>query len=248
MMRYWLWLLGLLLAFVPMGTAFASDNSQFVAIGYSPDGRFFSYEEYGTGEKSQLAYSHIYVIDLVQDKWVLGTPVMYMALRPSETLADVRKRAARQAGMVLSDLDINVPGQIVAMIGDGELETDRKQLLFGVPPNGAGGTIVGEYRLTLKSFATAAASPCWQWFGKKPLGFSVTMENFGGTLEVYKDGMLPRSRGCPFEYRFSAVIMPFGASDISNFVVMVAAFTNGLEEVNKQYLAVPLGFNMLGKN
>jgi len=247
-MRYRFCLLAFLLIFLPAGAALASDNSQFVPIGYSPDGRFFSYEEYGTSEKSRLAYSHIYVIDLVQNKWVLGTPVMYMALRPSEALADVRKRASTQAGMILTDLDINVPAQIVAMIGDGELEADRSKLLFGVPGKGADGAIIGQYRLTLKSFETAAASPCWQWFGKKPLGFSVTMENFGGTLEIYKDAMLARSRGCPFEYRFSAVIMPFAASDISNFVVMVGAFTYGLEEVNKQYLAVPLGFKILGKN
>jgi len=247
-MRYWLCLLGFLLAVLPVGAASASDNSQFVPIGYSPDGRFFSYEDYGMSEKYQLSYSHIYVIDLVQDKWVLGTPVMYMALRPSETLADVRKRAAGKAEMVLNDLEINVPAQIVAMIGEGELGADRKQLLFGVPPRGVGDSIVGKYSLTLKSFETAAASPCWQWFGKKPLGFGVTMENFGGTLEIYKDGVLSRSRGCPFQYGFSAVIMPFGATDISSFVVMIAAFGNGLEEVDKQYLAVPLGFKIPGSN
>ncbi|VAW22433.1 hypothetical protein MNBD_ALPHA12-600 [hydrothermal vent metagenome] len=247
-MRYRFCLLGFLLIFLSTGAASASDNSQFVPIGYSPDGRFFSYEEYGASEKSRLAYSHIYVIDLVQNKWILGTPVMYMALRPSETLNDVRKRTATQAEMILSDLDISVPAQIIAMIGDGELEVDRSKLLFGVPDKGTEGTIVGNYLLELKSFEAAAASPCWQWFGKKPLGFSVTMENFGGTLEIYKDGVLPRSRGCPFEYRFSAVIMPFGASDISNSLVMLAAFTYGLEEINKQYLAVPLGFKILGKN
>ncbi len=247
-MRYRFCLLGFLLIFLPGAAAFASDNSQFVPIGYSPDGRFFSYEEYGTSEKLRLAYSHIYVLDMVQDKWVLGTPVMYMALRPSETLAEVRKSAATRAGMILSDLDINVPAQIVAMIGDGEPEADRSQLLFGVPGKGSDGEIVGKYMLTLKSFETAAASPCWQWFGKKPFGFSVTMENFGVKLEIYKDGVLSRSRGCPFQYRFSAVIMPFGASDISNAVAMVGAFTHGLEEVNKQYLAVPLGFKILGKN
>jgi len=247
-MRYWSWLLVFMLSFLPQVGALASDNTQFDPIGYSPDGRFFAYEEYGTSEKSQLAYTHIYVLDLAQNKWVLGTPVMYMALRPSETLADARNRAETQAEMILTDLDVVVPAKIVAMIGEGVPGAKRAQLLFGVPGKGTKGTVIGQYLLTLKSFETGAASPCWQWFKQKPLGISIDMENFGSTLEIYKDGVLPRSRGCPFEYRLSAVIMPFDATDISNSVAMVSAFTNGLEEVNKQYLAIPLGFRILGKD
>jgi len=247
-MRFLSWLLIFIVVFLPAGAVFASDNTQFDPIGYSPDGRFFAYEEYGISEKSRLAYAHIYVVDLVQNKWVLGTPVMYMALRPSETPGEVRNKARGEANAVLVNLDLTVPAQIVAMIGDGEPGADRSQLLFGIPGKGTSGEVAGKYLLTLKSFETAATSPCWQWFRKKPLGFSIAMKNYGSTLEIYQDGVLSRSRGCPFDYRLSAVIMPFGATDISNFVVLVASFTYGLEEVSKQYLAVPLGFKITGKN
>ncbi len=247
-MRYWSFLTVFLFAVFSFGAVSGSDNTQFDPIGYSPDGLFFAYEEFGIGEKSGLAYSNIYVVDLARNKWVLGAPVYYKALRSSETLAQARQKARAGANSLLADLELEVPAIIVAMTGDGEPEAQRSSLLFGVPGNGVQGTVIGQYLLTLKSFETGAAAPCWQWFEQKPLGFSVDMENYGRTLQVYKDTMLPRSRGCPFDYRFSAVIMPFGATDISNSLAMVAVFTHGLEEARKQYLAVPLGFRITGND
>src|SRR5690606_10447936 len=66
---------GIALAALAMASvAQAGDRALFDALGYSPDGRYFAFEEYGVQDGSGFPYSNIYVIDLVDDVWVGGSP------------------------------------------------------------------------------------------------------------------------------------------------------------------------------
>ena len=65
-------LLGMLALVMPV---LAGDRAQLDLIGYSADGSYFAFEEFGVQDGSGFAYSSIYVVDLVDDSWVVGTQI-----------------------------------------------------------------------------------------------------------------------------------------------------------------------------
>lgn len=77
--------------------AFAGDRALADFIGFSENGRYFAFEEFGTQDGSGFAYSTIYVIDLSDDTWVPGSPYRYQADDETETLARARNESAAMA-------------------------------------------------------------------------------------------------------------------------------------------------------
>ena len=57
------------------GPLYAADAAERAILGFSPDGRWFAFEEYGVQDGSGAPYANIYVIDLDMDRWARDTPV-----------------------------------------------------------------------------------------------------------------------------------------------------------------------------
>ncbi|HHB82355.1 MAG TPA: DUF2259 domain-containing protein [Devosia sp.] len=233
--------------------ATGAQNTQFNPIGYSEQGRYFAYEEFGTDADNRVAYAKIYLVDLVEITQVVGTPIFVEGDLTEQTLAQVRQNAAAQAGTVLQSLEIIKPATIVAMFGDGHYLEDKSSLTFGVPAleiskGDAQRKPLGKYQLSLKSFETATATNCIDFTQSPPMGFSLAIENFGASREIYVDKALPRSRQCPLAYEISAVVMPFGATDISQSVGIISVMAQGPTGLSRQFLAIPLAFDHRGRN
>lgn len=231
----------------------AAQNTQYAPIGYSEQGRYFAYEEFGTDADNGIAYSKIYLVDLVEITQVVGTPIISEGDLTKQTFAQIRQNTAAQANAILQSLEIIKPAVIVAMFGDGHYLEEKSSLVFGVPAldvfsPGTGRKPLGKYQLSLKSFETAAATNCTNFTQSPPLGFSLVIENFGASREVYVDKALPRSRQCPLEYEISAVILPFGATDISQSVGIISVLNEGPAGLNRQFIAIPLAFDHRGRN
>src|SRR4051812_27449066 len=87
-----------LLAIVALSLpAMAADNALINMIGFSEDGAYFAFEQYGIQDGSGFAFSEIYVVDLVNDKWLSGTPVVVRAEDETATLAATRADAVGKA-------------------------------------------------------------------------------------------------------------------------------------------------------
>jgi predicted secreted protein len=226
--------------------AMAADRALAEIRGYSEDGRYFAFEEFGVQDGSGFAYSTYYMIDLSQDRWVVGTPVQDMAESEDITLDAIRKRAAGDAASRLDDLGITVPAEVAAAIGDGAVDTEGKSLSFGLPRYSAPGSVLGKYTLSLKTFTAEAAAPCQDWFGAVAKGFIAKLGDSGPAREVHRDGVLPRSRGCPEDYRIYGVYVPFGATDISHSVALISVFAHGFEGLDRRFIAVPLAYDKGG--
>ncbi len=222
------------------GAAFAGDRALIDYIGFSQDNRYFAFEEFGIQDGSGFAYSNIYVIDLSTDSWVIGTPVRVQADSEARTLADIRADAATRASSHVESFGIDVPVEIAAIIGDGVPDQDGKSLRFGAPGYGPG-AVSGDYVLSLSSFVTSSASPCTDWFGSDPLGYELGITDKGSERLVHRDGALPRSRGCPLDYRIYGVVMPFMNPSISSAVAIISVYPGGFEGPDRRFLAVPLG-------
>lgn len=220
--------------------AMAGDRALIDHVGFSADFRYFAFEEFGIQDGSGFAYSNIYVVDLETDSWVIGTPVRVQAESEETSLVDIRAEAARLAAGHVDEFDLTVPVEIAAMIGDGVPGTDAATLDFGAPGY-LPGAVSGNYRLELTTYETTAVSPCADWFGVNPKGYALTIADKGGERLIHRDAGLPRSRGCPLDYRLHSVLMPFEGATLSNAVAIISVYPGGFEGPDRRFLAVPLG-------
>ena len=217
----------------------AAERAQFDLIGYSPDGRYFAFEEYGVQDGSGFPYSTIFVIDLNADAWVAG-PFRRVADTEEMTLASVRAWTRADVAPSISEFDVFAPGVTIALNGDGESGIDGLTLNFGVPGYSEPGHMFGEYRLALEIFKASSPLDCIAYLGDQPMGFGLILTSEGGSAEVYRDAGIPRSRGCPTTYRISALVLPFGAYDLSHAVALISVYAFGFEGVDRRFVAVPL--------
>jgi len=228
-------MLGLLTA-----PALAGDRAQLDLIGYSRDGSYFAFEEFGIQDGSGFAYSSIYVVDLVDDSWAVGTPIRITAEEESVPLTDIRAQARGKAASYIATLGIEVPAELVAMIGDGAPGDDGLTLSFGLPGLGINPVEAG-HTLQLTRYGTSSATPCLEWFGSAPQGYALSIEDEAGSRVVHRDDSLPRSRGCPVNYRLYGVVLPFAPAPLSHAVALISVYTFGFEGPDRRFLAVPLG-------
>src|SRR5690606_1891155 len=89
--------------------AVAGDSAQFDAIGYSEDGRYFAFEQFGIQDGSGFPYSEIFLIDLDTDDFVGGSPFRARIDTEMAQLADARSEAVELAGAALAEHDITRP-------------------------------------------------------------------------------------------------------------------------------------------
>lgn len=224
------------------GPVAAGDRALLDILGYSEDGAYFAFEEFGIQDGSGFAYSNIYVLELATDSWVPGTPVRF---RPGVETEDVplpvvRARALDMAMPVLDRLGIVWPADILALIGDGVADGDARRLDFGLPSYQRG-EILRPHTLRLDTAPAPADPDCASWFEGPFLGFSLTLETKGASHQVHSDESVPRSRGCPFDYRLYGVVAPFWAGDLDAAVALVSVYPGGFEGPDRRFIAVPLG-------
>jgi predicted secreted protein len=223
------------------GPALAGDRALIDYLGFSDDFRYFAFEEFGVQDGSGFAYSNIYIVDLSTDSWVVGTPIRVQADSEEKRLFNVRAEAANIAFDFVEDYGLTVPVEIAALIGDGVPDPDAKSLEFGAPAYNAG-TVSGDYRLELEAFVTTATSPCAEWFGFDAKGYQLSISDGGNERLIHRDAAgLPRSRGCPMDYRIHSVVMPFMAPTLSHAVAIISVYPGGFEGPDRRFLAVPLG-------
>ncbi len=220
-------------------SATAAERAQFEPVGYSADGRYFAFEQYGVQDGSGFAYSDLFVIDLDRDAWAAG-PFHEQAEDEQTALAAIRGASRQAAQPVLEALDISVPAVTIALNGDGEPGIDGLTLDFGVPGYSEPGHLFGTYQLALTIYVAPTAQDCVVYLGEPAKGFGLDLISEGVTQTIHHDASIPVSRGCPTTYRISAVVLPFGTHDISRGVALVSVYAFGFEGVDRRFVALPL--------
>ena len=226
--------------------AFAGDRAGIDFIGYSPDNRYFAFEEFGVQDGSGFAYANLYVLDLALDQWVKGTPVRARIDDESSTIAAVRAEALGQARAVMDRLEIGAPVDILALNADGMLADDDQLLRFGKPSYGMDAP-AQNYELRLTSVEAALNKPeCADWSESEVAGFALSLSVDGQSREVYRDQSIPESRGCPQGYRLYGVIAPFDSFNsfapdpLPGLLAIVSVYSLGFEGPDRRFIAVPI--------
>jgi len=221
--------------------ALAGDAAAIDPIGFSEDGRYFAYEEYGIQDGSGFPYSTVYLIDLVADKWV-GLPVRERIDDESARLNTVREAALARAKPMLDKAALALPAELVALNADGETGNDGLELTYGSYGNGL--TPPQDLQtLTLTTFASTSTQPCASYGMEEPVkGFALTLASeTGDAVEIHRDAAVPASRGCVSDYRIHAVMAPFHwRYDAMPAVAVISVYTVGFEGPDRRFVTVPI--------
>jgi len=221
--------------------ALAGDAANFAALGFSADGRYFGYEEFGVQDGSGFPYSNIFILDVAEDKWAGGSPFRVRHEDESPTLAGVRGEAMAKAAKAFADLAISEPAVIEALNGDGEVGHDGTSLTFGArgfgmdpPPN--------PVTLKIESFESSSTVPCVESFGfTPPVGFALMLEADGKTTELHRDASVAASRNCTVGYRPYGIVAPVSWSWLNRTpVAIISVFSHGFEGPDRRFIAVPV--------
>lgn len=219
----------------------AGDRALIDVIGYSDDLRYLAFEEFGVQDGSGFAYSSLYVVDLVEDKWVSGTPYREQGADEEVPLAAVRAKVAAAAKAKLETLKIDVPAQVAALMGDGVLDP-KPSMRFGYPGYGLPGQTEGDFTLSIETFTAPAPAGCDPELFGETKGFALTLSGDGAPRELHRDkGTLPKSRGCAMDYAIYAVVFPYLGGGLENAVAVVSVYPYGFEGPDRRFLVVPFG-------
>lgn len=221
--------------------AFAGDAAQFQPLGFSEDGRYFAFEEYGIQDGSGFPFANITILDTAADKWAAGSPFRIRLEDDTAALTDARDAARTQAEPHLEALALTAPVLTVALNGDGEAAGDGSLLGFGKPGYGLEG-LQDPATLTLTTALPDYSGPCTTDYGlDPPVGYVLTLETGEGATELHADAAVPASRGCTVAYRLYGVFAPLDwAGKGLQPVAVLSVYTHGFEGPDRRFIAVPV--------
>lgn len=220
--------------------AAAADNAERAAIGFSPDGRYFAFEQYGVQDGSGFPYSEIFVIDLDANQWVKGSPFRARIEDEAALVSSVRAKAAKSAASLIGQLKTAEAGDALAAQLPTQAVADRHRIGFDPYYQSQTSQKGDRFTLSLDFVPFAAPESCYAEDGKQ-MGFRLTLkDNESGTeKEVHKDAAIPSSRYCPRDYDISDVIAYRPSSGEARQVALIGVYTPGFEGVNRRFIAVP---------
>ncbi|MDB5540970.1 MAG: hypothetical protein JWQ89_2697, partial [Devosia sp.] len=171
--------------------ALAGDAANFAPLGFSADGRYFGFEEFGVQDGSGFPYSNIFILDVEADQWVGESPFRIRDEEEAPGFAAVRERSAAAAAKAFEELGITEPAVTVALNGDGEPGHDGSSITFGAPGLGLDPPAESS-TLTLSSFPSTRPEPCVENYGfDPPVGFALELKTASATTEIHRDDTIP---------------------------------------------------------
>ena len=218
----------------------AGDVAEMRPIGYSPDGRYFAFEQFGEQDGSGFAYAEVQVIDTETDRYVEGTPVRVLIQREEASIGEARRQSLEQAKAILEARKIgDDPGHLVALTPIAELAEKTRDLRYQAFPSFY--VSHGIHRIFLEEFEAEGEDLC-DSMDVEVRGFALSVTSDAKPderREVYRDQAVPKSRNCPSAYAIGGVVTPgFGSS--APHMVLVQVVSLGFEGNNLRWLAVPV--------
>ena len=227
--------------------AYAADGSQSRAIGFSPDARYFAFEEYGIQDGSGSAYSTVFILDTEKDEWLKGTPIRVQGEEGEGDLLAVRAKVWEKAQPLIDSLKLQGAFDTLVHMPFTEIIADRKTVRFARYYASSGRAedydALGSYRLSVKDIPLPPAQPdCPDadivTFHGMELSLSNLQTNVSKTLT--KDVNIPKSRWCPNGYDIEAIYAPTTQGlERDPLVAIVGVYSRGFEGSNRDFIAVP---------
>lgn len=237
----------LLLLLMSATAAYAADGAQSRAIGFSPDGKYFAFEQYGIEDGSGFAYSDIFVIDIAANEWVKGSPVRVLDEREEANIDAARAKAMAGAKPVIDAFKVTGSFDTLLHRPFTDFTNDRRKVRFARWYSSTADTgaydYLGSFELEVKDVALPVPADCLDTDIALPVGMEVTVKNLktGTTMSMATDTTIPKSRDCPHRYDIEAVFVP-SAYNVPNdpVVALIGTYSRGFEGSNRRFIAVPI--------
>lgn len=259
-------LLGLIGLLISSITLHAAETSRSQVLGFSKDGRYFAFEEFGLTDAVGSPYSSVYVIDTSDDSWVKGTPLREnggeedghaierktselgltdrfdIALQYEKALTRMRQKRLKKAGSVLSKIGPLYPGSKRVSNPPFEFSTDGRSVRFSLQDYQQvlnDGTQQKVWKLYLEETKFPAVEKCFGLY-ETTVGYTLKLynENDGATKVLNNDARVPGSRGCAQGYRIEEVWSFKGAGDHTTLAILLRYSKPGFEGLDGRLLAV----------
>lgn len=221
--------------------SFAGDASTAAQIGFSQDGKFFSYMEYGVADGSGFPYAMVKFIEL--EKNAFASPQVSVTNEDDqvggiESLRAVRKKALLEARPSLAKLQISKAyfGEVLASRKLTDLSAASvSKIKFARFPV-IRGLISPTYELNLVTKPATHSAKCY--FNEKAVMLNLTLKNTATakSITLQNDSTLPLSRGCVTGYRIQEVIAQ--ENDDRRVVVLLNVLTTGFEGDDSRTMAI----------
>lgn len=214
----------------------AGDYAERVILGFSPDGRYFAFEQYGQQDGSGFPYADIFVIDTSTDSWVEGSPVRVLLQDEKAEIKWARRDAIAKAAGILKKTLITHPGRVLASNPAFELSADPHKVVA----NASRILSLSEaWTFQLQPLTFPATGHCVTFSPEGSAGFRLTVTPpQGAPVEWHADKALPESRGCPLRYAISDVVIHEPAQGPRVAAVILSLFQVGFEGPDRRFLAV----------
>jgi predicted secreted protein len=233
----------------------AGDGSAIHVLGFSADGRYFAFEQYGEQDGSGTLHSTITAVETIGDRLVKGMPVAAimdpdnpaLGKEPRDKqLADIRAKAAADAAAILQQLGISVPGHMVAAVRDSRARSILAPDHVRAAMKTAVTTVTlpadrfgADTRLVLREFDIALPRCKDLVNGEHPNGFGLTLERKSRpSIHLSRDQTIPVSRGCPQHYGIAeahALPLPDGSHALA---VFIQYFYTAFEGPDRRFIVV----------
>lgn len=219
-------------------------------LGFSEDGRYFAFKTYGLQRGSGLPGATVFVVDLMRNAWVSGTPFragrdeMAMAeveADPFAALEQVRREAMADAAAMLRDLGIRRPATVLYSAGIGQAHLAQEVTRVFIPnPDQPTAPPMGEFALKLSDLAVPAAVD----YCPRPdalRGYRLELLHpDGGAQVLHEDQRIPASRGCAEAYRIDAVVSAGYPQQDTPVVALISVWQQGFEGLERHVIAAPV--------
>lgn len=221
--------------------ALAGDTSELQLLGFSKNGDFFAFEQYGIQDGSGFPYSEIFVVDVIGDSWVPPSPFRLrkdveagLGDAADTALTHTRSENRLAAQPLLQDKAIAGKGETVGFNPRTELTSDPHKMIVAARDSFRLGD--DPIDLTLSEYALPDAE-C-QGYGADTKGFRLSLVHKGVTRILNEDKSVPKSRKCPLGYRIERFVTHFPAEAPPVFAVLIQMDSLGFEGPDRRYLAI----------
>lgn len=231
------WTLALVLSvlMLPALPAQSAELAERSILGYSDDGRYFAFEQFGIQDGSGFAYSEIFIIDLVEDRWAPGGPVRVRREEDGASLRGAREDAMELAGPHLNQYGIGASFRVLASTTPMESGSQEEVMEFN--PRAILTPIDPLRTLRIENLPMSSSRDCFDMV--ETAGFALSLQVHDGPKQtIYRDTQLPLSRRCPARYGISAIVVPFDGAP-GRAVALISVYQLGFEGLDRRFLAVP---------
>lgn len=222
--------------------AIAADAAKRHVFGFSPDGKYFAFEQYGVQDGTGYPYSDVFLIDIETDTWVKGTPARQLIKQSGVSVKKAREMARVRAQPYLWRLNVGTRGKHVVNDPTAEADAAARFIAFTIPDEESAFGL-GKVRLRLTEVALPLESCAT--VDEPTRGFVLVLEDeTGQPIRILEeDTEIPKSRGCPIHYGISDVLVMPRRGTGPALIVIISIYRFGFEGLDRRFIAIGAVFD-----